>query len=131
MKRFKSTSGTPIRIALLSGHVAWVQTEWTDLQERFWSEAYSLGCISEDMIKNTSMSQVDHRVLNTLNNIALQKNEVEDAIRRLVKENKLDDFDKNGKPKSSVLTTMVGFRVTNSMRDEVWYRVQEQSNDAS
>lgn len=131
MKRFKSTSGNQVRIALLNGHVALIGSDWTDLHQRFWNDAYANGCISEDMIKNTSTKDVDPKVLNTLNNIALQKNEVADAIRKLVKENVLDSFDSNGKPKATQLTSMVGFRVTNPMRDEVWYKVQQEMSDDS
>lgn len=129
MKRFKSTSGNQVRIALLSGHVALVETTWTELHQRFWTDAYSQGCISEDMVKNTSTSDVDPKVLNTLNNIALQKSEISDAIRKLVRDNVLESFDTNGKPKATKLTSMVGFRVTNSLRDEVWYKVQQEMAD--
>lgn len=125
MKRFKATGTNPVRLATLDGHVSWVGTEWTDLHERHHSEAYSAGCISEDMIKNTASKGIDPSVVNTMNNIALQKNEVETAIRKLVEDNDLESFDSKGKPKSTVLSQMVGFRVTNSIRDEVWHRVQE------
>lgn len=129
MKRFKSTTGNDVYIAQTSGHCTIVGTGWTDLHERFHNDAYANGCISEDMVKNNSMSDVDASVVNTMNNIALQKNEVADAIRKLVRDNDLDSFDSKGKPKSPVLTGMVGFRVTNAVRDEVWYKVQEQDND--
>lgn len=130
-KRFKSMSGEDVRIARVDGHVTVITTEWTDIHPRFFSEAYAAGCISEDMVKAGSSNSLDPRVVNTMNNVALQKNEVESAIMKLVKENDLDSFDTNGKPKSQVLTKMVNFRVTNAMRDEVWYKVQEQSNDTA
>lgn len=125
MKRFKSTTGKPVRISTTEGHVTWVETSWTDLHQRFHSQAYANGCISEDMIKNNSVNEVDPRVVNLLNNVALQKNEVEDAIKKLLADNQLDAFDSKGKPKSTILSEMVGFRVTNPVRDEVWYRIQE------
>lgn len=131
-KKFKSITGSRVRIALLDGHVAWIEEEWTDLHPRFHSEAYAAGCVSEDMYRNSKLSDADARVANTMQNVALQKKDVEDAIRKLVEDNELDAFDrKNGKPKSTVLSEMVGFRVTNPVRDEVWYRVQESLNDAS
>lgn len=130
IKRFKSMSGEEVRIARIDGHVAIIGTEWTDLHPRFHSDAYAAGCISEDMIRNAP-TDVDPKVVNTLNNIALQKNEVESAIIQLVKDNDLEAFDTKGKPKSSILTKMVNFRVTNAMRDEIWYKVQEQGNDTT
>lgn len=131
-KKFKSIASKPVRIALLDGHVAWVTEEWVDLHPRFHSEAYAAGCVSQDMYRNAQLSETDARIANTMQNVALQKREVEDAIRKLVEENDLESFDnKNGKPKSTVLTEMVGFRVTNAIRDEVWYYVQESMNDAS
>lgn len=131
MKKFKSTTGQEVYVALTTGHCTIIGTDWTDLHERFHTAAYSQGCISDDMIKNTSGNALDPSVVNMLNNVALQKNEVEDAIRKLVKENDLEAFDSKGKPKCPKLTDMVGFRVTNAVRDEVWYRIQEQSNDAA
>lgn len=131
-KNFKSITGDRVRIALLDGHVTWVEEGWTSLHPRFHSAAYAAGCVSEDMYRNSKLSDADARVANTMQNVALQKNEIEDAIRKLVAENDLDSFDKkNGRPKSTVLSEMVGFRVTNPVRDEVWYRVQESMNDSS
>lgn len=130
-KNFKSTGGKTVRIALLDGHVTLVEPSWTSIHKRFWNSAYASGCISEDMVKNTSTADIDPRVISTMNNIALQKNEVADAIRKLVRDNSLEAFDSRGKPKAVVLTEMVGFRVTNAVRDEVWYRVQQESNNES
>lgn len=127
MKRFKSTTGQPVRIALTDGHVIVINTDWMDVHQRFHSQAYANGCISEDMVKNTASSQIDPKVVNVMNNIALQKNEVADAIRQLVRDNDLESFDSRGKPRSDILTKMVGFRVTNAVRDEVWYKVQQES----
>lgn len=128
-KRFKSMTGEEVRIARIDGHVTLIGTEWTDVHPRFHTDAYAAGCISEDMVKSSATSDVDPKVVNTLNNIALQKNEVESAIIKLVKNNDLESFDSKGKPKATVLTQMVGFRVTNAVRDEVWYKVQEKGND--
>lgn len=128
-KRFKSTTGEEVRIAQTSGHITIIGTDWTDVHPRFHSDAYAAACISEDMVKSSAVEGVDPSVVNKLNNIALQKNEVETAIKKLVKDNELDAFDSKGKPKSNVLTSMVGFRVSNAIRDEVWYKVQ--NNDAT
>lgn len=131
-KKFKSIAGQPVRIALLDGHVAWVEEEWTDLHPRFHSAAYAAGCVSQDMYRNSQLSESDARIANTMQNVMLQKKEVENAIRKLVEDNNLEAFDKkNNKPKSTILSEMVGFRVTNTVRDEVWYYVQESMNDAS
>ena len=130
MKRFKSTTGKPVRVFGGEGHITIVPTSWKELHERFHSQAYASGCISEDMIKNESMSDVDPKVVRVMNNIALQKNEIEDAMRELVKKNDLKAFGANGKPKSTNLTEMVGFRVTNPVRDEVWARFQETMNES-
>lgn len=130
-KRFKSMTGEEVRLAQVTGHITIIGTEWTDVHPRFFSDAYSAGCISEDMVKSAASDSLDPRVVNTMNNVALQKNEVESAIIKLVKENNLESFDMKGKPKSQVLTQMVNFRVSNAMRDEVWYRVQEKGNDTA
>jgi hypothetical protein len=131
LKKFKTQGVEDVRLASIDGHVTFVTPEWKELHPRFHSQAYSMGCISDDMVRNTALEGMDTSVVNTLNNVALQKNEVETAIKRLVADNNLDAFDSKGKPKSTILTEMVGFRVTNPVRDEVWYKVQEQSNDAT
>ena len=54
-KRFKSTTGKDVRVALTSGHVAIIGTQWVELHPRFFSLAYANGCISEDMVKSTGL----------------------------------------------------------------------------
>lgn len=126
MKKFKVTGADPIRVVAEGGYITWVTTEWSPLHQRFHTDAYSKGCISEDMVKNTSQAEVDPSVINVLNNIALQKNEVETAIKKMVEKGNPDDFQQTtGKPKTTVITKLVGFRVTNSVRDEVWHKYQE------
>lgn len=126
MKNFKVTGTQPIRLVADGGHVTWVTTEWQPLHQRFHMDAYSKGCISEDMIKNVSTTDVAPSVINTLNNIAIQKDEIETAIKKMVEKGSPEDFQKrDGKPKAATITQLVGFRVTNSMRDDVWYRYQE------
>jgi len=133
MKNFKSLDGTNKRIALLTGHTIIIGPDWTPVHERFHPEAYSCGCISEDQVKNLGIEGATDSAAKTLNKMSLKKSDIRTAIIKLINENKIDAFTSGihgGKPKSSVLSEMIGTRVMNSERDAIWYKMQEEGFEA-
>jgi hypothetical protein len=124
MKRFKSRSGKDVRIAQLSGHIAIVGGEYADLHERFHSDAYSQGCVSEDMQKNTVLDSVSPQQVEDL----LSKSALDAAIlaefKRIVDENDQDAMTKSG-PDARLLSTVVGQRISTQKRNAMWHKFQQ------
>lgn len=127
-KLFKSASGEPVRLALLSGHIAVVGNEWIQLDERFHSSAYASGCISNDMALNNEIS-INQRTVEILDKVAQKKEKILGAMRTLVEDYNSDNFTTGNKPKTSLLTEMIGERVMNNERDELWYTLQDELKD--
>jgi len=140
MKRFKSTTGEDVRIALLSGHVFLVGSEWKDLPEFAWSDAYAQRCISEDMITGNGSVGVTTEVMAKMDHIALAKEEIKGAILEAMEEGNESFFNKmNGVPKVSAISEKLGKKANQQYVREVWYRIQDETgavekaedNDAS
>lgn len=45
--KFRST-GEPIRVALTTGHVTWIYSDWTEIEPRFHKHALAAGAISQE-----------------------------------------------------------------------------------
>lgn len=121
-KKFKSRTGEPVRLALLSGHTAIVTGEWISLAEYFYESAYAAGCISEDMVVNTELREsIDTGVLEKLQEKADLKSRVRVALEKAVEDNDLKAFNKSGNPTAVFLKRALGETVPNHIKDEVWY----------
>lgn len=122
--KFKSKSGSPVRIALLSGHVTIVTGEFQQLNEIFHSEAYSLGCVSEDMIQNKAASAIPLHQAEAIADKATTEDLIIEEFKRIVEENDQSVMTKSG-PDARHLTTIVGKRISTSLRNELWYKFQQ------
>ena len=125
-KKFKAVDNIERRIALLSGHVYLISSEWIRVPEFAWKDCYAAGCMSEDMIaKSTYLDEAEAGVVEQLNNKARQKVEMEALFKGWVVENITDNFDTKGRPKIIPTSEFMGFRVPNKLRDEVWFDMVE------
>lgn len=126
MKKFKSTTGSPVRIALLSGHTAWVNLEFTELDDRFHAEAYSAQCVSEDMLKSEAMESIPVAQAEAIIHTKSIDDKILDVISEMVDNNELENFSKSsGAPDARIIASRVGERISSHKRDEIWYRYQE------
>ena len=125
MKRFKTNDGSKVRIAQLSGHVAWVGASYEELHERFHSDAYSLGCVSEDMQKNTVLDSVSPKQVDEL----LERSAIDNAIiaefKRIVDENDQDAMSNSG-PDAAKLSKKIGHRISSQKRNGMWHKFQQE-----
>ena len=81
--------------------------------------------MSEDMITGNANSKEEASVIETLNNVAYQKDKIRSVIQGWIDNNELSNFDKNNKPLAVNLTKEVGFRVTSNLRDDVWFKMSQ------
>lgn len=120
-KKFRSASGSEVRLALLSGHVTIVGNEWVDLQEVFWRDAYANGCVSNDMEVFKNMEQLqDAGVIDKLQTLTELKGKVRTAIDKCLTEGDPKNFTSNKGPKAVYLNTEVGETIPANVREEMW-----------
>jgi hypothetical protein len=120
-KKFRSASGTPVRLALLSGHVTTVGEEWASLQEVFWKDAYANGCVSEDMdvFKDIERLQ-DAGVVDKVQALQNLRDRVRTAVDKCLEEGNPENFTANKGPKAQYLNAEVGETVPPHVREEIW-----------
>lgn len=121
---FRSPTSKPVRLALESGHITIVGEDWRPLPSVFHSLAYSKGCISNDMQKNHILES-ESKTVERIKEVEDQKFKVKNAIQEAIDKNDAEFFTSKGKPDSRKLTSVVGFSVTNALRDEVWSKMEE------
>ena len=119
--RYRSRTGDPVRIALLSGHVAVVTGEWRELPDQFRDAAYASGCISDDMEVNKEVTKaVEAGALETLSQDAELKSKVRSAIQKALDEDNYKAFTVKNGPTHKYLTDEVGEKVPSHIKDAVW-----------
>lgn len=109
--KFRTRKGK-VRLATTSGHVTWLNEEWKELPELFHIEAWSSGCISEDMaavLQGGGPSFEESRRENII-----------EAIREMEKADDPSLFTDTGLPNLKKLREYAGFEVTSEERDDAW-----------
>ena len=129
-KKFRSRTGTPVRIALTSGHVCIIGSEWQDVREIFHSAAYAAGCVSDDMEVNREAKEVqDSGLLDVVQKDAELKSRVRTAIELAIDENNLDAFTKAGNPTAKYIRDELGETVPNHTISAVMASILEEGKE--
>ena len=119
-KKMRSRSGIDVRVALTSGHVITIGSEWLEVDERFHSAAYSLGCVSDDM--EVSREVKEAKEIGALDQISKQAelhSRVRTAIMKAIDENNLKAFTKAGNPTAKYIREELGETVPNHVISKV------------
>jgi len=125
--KFRSRNGEPVRVILTSGQCAIVGNEWCEIPETLHLEAYSLGCVSDNMEVTQEVQKAeDAGVLDKLQEDAKLKAQVRSAIEKAVSDNNLRAFTNSGNPVAKYITDSVGHTVDKHIRDAVWNEMLEE-----
>lgn len=125
-KRFRSPHEKEVRVALTSGHVAIIGTEWKPLHPRFHSEAYANRCVSEDMLESREYEK-NRDAQGRSKRYEAERKAAKTAIYDMLEKNRVEDFNKSdGKPKTNVLNQLSGLQFNNAERDVVWQEVLDE-----
>jgi hypothetical protein len=120
-KKFRSASGSPIRIALLSGHITTVGNEWASLSEVFWKDAYANGCVSEDMDVFKDIERLQEAgVIDQVQALQNLRGKVREAVDKCLAEGNPENFTASKGPKAQYLNSAVGETVPAHVREEIW-----------
>lgn len=124
-KKFKAPGSEPVRVVSPDFMViSWVSPdEWIELREEVWQDAYSQGCISDDM------NRVGVNPLEAVAALKAQEIAYEDQVRKAIKQ-MLDDgdpsnFDGAGKPKIQVIADIIGTSPAATLRDKIFKEFKE------
>lgn len=111
-KNFKSVDGQSKRVVLMSGHTYIVGDDWVLMPDFAWSEAYSKGCVSEEMIAAVERGDT----LATLINVNTLEENLQEKIKTLIKAwmdtCAEDNFDSKGMPKLAKVRAALGSHIT-------------------
>lgn len=120
-KKFRSASGSEVRVAMLSGHVTIIGSEWTPLSEIFWKDAYANGCVSEDMDVFRDIEKLqDAGVIDKVQALQNLKERVRSAVDKCLTEGNPENFTASKGPKAQYLNAEVGETIPPHVREEIW-----------
>lgn len=138
--KFRSRNKDIIRLASTIGHVCLIGEEWSEVPEHMESEAYSKGCISEEMyetIKDTidkeegnvtdiPVGDGDTLDFSPATDEGVRNVTIKEAIDKMIDEPKPSDFTARGMPNLSVLSERCGFPVPKVFMEPVWDFIQKE-----
>lgn len=131
VKKMRSTSGLDVRVALTSGHVIIIGDEWQDVDQKFHSAAYSLGCVSDDMEVSKEVKEAkESGVLDNLTLNAEVKSKVRTIILKAIEDNNLKAFTKAGNPTAKFVRDEIGYTVENHIVSAVMASILEDGHSA-
>lgn len=115
-----------IRLALTSGHVAYVDTDWTPLDDRFQQEAVLKGCEVEQniipVVAKQEPAASEDAFVNTDEESILRR-----ALIALIERNEEGDFTTTGLPNIRALEKIAGTQVN---KGEAYRIFREMKNEA-
>ena len=115
-----------LRVAMTTGHVFVIpEDDWVKVPEFAWKEVFAAGATSEDTIKASAITKDVLKVVELKRGTEDKKQQIKAVILKWIENNELDKFNKDGRPTSPLISKEVGFSVTNGVRDEVWFLIQE------
>jgi hypothetical protein len=127
LKKFKSPDGSDRRVVSDDGcSIIVVNDAWQKVPAELWEDCYAMGCISEDMLVNSAVSSVDQSVQETITKVHARKDAIKTEILKIIHNNEIEAFDAHGRPKATLLTERLGFRVTGPERDEALHMAKQE-----
>jgi len=120
-KKFKSPNNIIRSVQLPSGHNYSIGNEFVDLPDFAWSEAYSVGAFSEDMVINNNLPPA---LLQTLQDEAALYEELYVLMKDALDNSITEAFKKDGTPNRFWLGNKLGKKITEDYVDKVWFRIQ-------
>jgi hypothetical protein len=118
---FKSASGEPIRVALLSGHTTIIRDDWIELDPMFHREALANGAITNEMQTVPQVVPIAEAVEHSDRDLIRQ------ALQQMLERSQPDDFTRAGLPDLTATRALVGKRVAKEDIYAVWQAMQSEA----
>lgn len=122
MKRFRSPNGKDIRVESLSGHIAIISSEFRELPEFLWSDAYAKGAVSEDMKTQSIDDYVEQKKLEQIEKEKVERDELKSILKNLF-DNPKDVLDSKGNIVHRKVIQFVGKPVKKDIIDSIWSEI--------
>jgi predicted component of type VI protein secretion system len=119
--KFRST-GNPIRVALLTGHITWINEEWTELEPRFHQAALAAGAISESFPQEDAPKPdepIDVSMTDALKAAMLK------MLDRIGQPGSEADFTLHGWPSTPVVNKLAGFNAERELVNKSFAELAE------
>ena len=137
--KFRSRNKDVVRLASTMGHVCLIGQEWVEVPDHMEGDAYSKGCISEEMydtIKETIDKEEEQETIpagdgDTLDfspatDEGVRNATIKEAIDKIIDEPEPSDFTARGLPNLAVLSERCKFPVPKVVMEPVWDYVQKE-----
>lgn len=124
-KKFKTPNGqSPVRVALLSGHVTIIPNDkFVSLPEFFWAESYAAGAISEDMTESKTVEEVNRE---EIEKVTRDREEFYEKLKESLREiysKPTGKVDRNGFPVYKQVVALVKKPVKKELIEKAWKEV--------
>lgn len=131
--KFRSRNKEIVRLASTIGHVCRIGEEWTEVPDHMEGDAYSKGCISEEMFETIKNTLEEENGITSEPVLLELGPETEDGARndiikaeidKMIDDPKPSDFTARGMPNLAVLSERCGFTVPKVHMEPVWDFIQ-------
>jgi hypothetical protein len=121
-KNFKSAGGELIHISSLSGHQVVLGKEFKEVPDILWSQAYSLGALSEDMQVTSVKNHIEEKRLELLAQEAADRAIIKDKMQTAY-QNPAIYLDAKSKLVQRKIISLLGKPIKRDLMDEIWAEI--------
>lgn len=125
--KFRSPTDQPIRVALTTGHVAVVGSEWRELPTHMHREALAAGCESSDAVRQAPGKPTKEPAGQGNDEASVIRRQLQVMLEREGTEEAKDDFTAAGMPNLNVLSGLCGFKVDKVTMGKVWAELKAEA----
>jgi hypothetical protein len=121
-KNFKSAGGESIHISSLSGHQVVLGKEFREVPDILWSQAYSLGALSEEMHVPSVKNHIEEKRLELLEKEAQDRQEIKSKM-QVAYQNPAIYLDAKSKLIQRKVISLLGKPIKRDLMDEIWAEI--------
>jgi hypothetical protein len=121
-KKFRSANGEMIHISSLTGHQAVLKKDFQLLPDILWSQAYSLGALSEDMQVTSIKNHIEEKRLELLAQEAEERANIKDKM-QVAYQNPAVYLDTKSKLVQRKIISLLGKPIKRDLMDEIWAEI--------
>jgi len=125
-KKFRSGNGEMIHLFSTSGHAVVLVNDFREVPECLWSQAYSLGALSEDMQVISVKNHIEEKRLELIAKEIEERTIIKDKMQMAYIEPALY-LDSKGKLIQRKIISLLGHTIKRDLMDDIWSEIVEEN----
>ena len=121
-KNFRSANGEMVHISSLSGHQVVLGKEFREVPDILWSQAYSLGALSEEMQVTSVKNHIEEKRLELVAKEAEEREVIKDKM-QVAYENPAVYLDSKDKLVQRKIISLLGHTIKRDLMDDIWAEI--------